>query len=50
MFTGFTLSQSGMTKHHLRKREKGFVRGILANGVGAFLSGAIVLIVVITRF
>ena len=42
MFTGFTLSQSGMTKHHLRKREPGFVRGILANGVGAVLSGAIV--------
>jgi hypothetical protein len=39
-----------MTKHHLRKREPGYVRGILANGVGAFLSGAIVLIVVVTRF
>ncbi len=50
VFTGFTLSQAGMTKHHLRKREPGFVRGILANGVGAFLSGAIVLIVVVTRF
>jgi amino acid transporter len=50
VFTGFTLSQAGMTKHHLRKREKGWLRGIAANGVGAFLSGAIVLIVVITRF
>jgi amino acid transporter len=50
VFTGFTLSQAGMTKHHLRKREKGWVRGIAANGVGGFLSGAIVLIVVITRF
>jgi hypothetical protein len=50
VFTGFTLSQAGMTKHHLRKREPGYVRGILANGVGAFLSGAIVLIVVVTRF
>ncbi|HKY67007.1 MAG TPA: amino acid permease [Acidimicrobiales bacterium] len=50
VFTGFTLSQAGMTKHHLRKREKGFVRGIIANGVGAVLSGAIVLIVIITRF
>jgi hypothetical protein len=50
VFTGFTLSQSGMTKHHLRKREKGFVRGIIANGVGAVLSGAIVVIVIITRF
>jgi amino acid transporter len=50
VFTGFTLSQSGMTKHHLRKQERGWIRGILANGVGAFLSGAIVLIVLITRF
>jgi amino acid transporter len=50
VFTGFTLSQAGMTKHHLRKREKGFVRGIVANGVGAVLSGAIVLIVIVTRF
>jgi amino acid transporter len=50
VFTGFTLSQAGMTKHHLRKREPGFVRGILANGVGAVLSGAIVIIVTVTRF
>jgi amino acid transporter len=50
VFTGFTLSQAGMTKHHLRKRERGFVRGIVANGVGAVLSGAIVLIVIVTRF
>jgi hypothetical protein len=50
VFTGFTLSQSGMTRHHLRKREKGWVRGIFANGVGALLSGAIVVIVLTTRF
>jgi amino acid transporter len=50
VFTGFTLSQAGMTKHHLRKREKGWVRGIAANGVGAVLSGSIALIVAITRF
>ncbi|HEX5367485.1 MAG TPA: amino acid permease [Acidimicrobiales bacterium] len=50
VFTGFTLSQSGMTRHHMRKREKGYVRGIVANGVGAALSGAIVAIVTITRF
>ena len=50
VFTGFTLSQSGMTKHHLRKKEKGWVRGILANGTGALLSFTIVVIVLITRF
>jgi amino acid transporter len=50
VFTGFTLSQSGMTRHHMRKREPGWVAGLLANGVGAVLSGLIVLIVVVTRF
>ena len=50
MFTGFTLSQAGMTKHHLRKREKGYVRGIVANGFGGLLSAAIVGIVPITKF
>jgi amino acid transporter len=50
VFTGFTLSQSGMTRHHMRKREPGWIVGLLANGVGAVLSGLIVLIVVITRF
>ncbi len=50
VFTGFTLSQAGMTRHHLRKREPGYIRGILANGVGGVLSFAIVCIVVITRF
>jgi amino acid transporter len=50
VFTGFTLSQSGMTRHHMRKREAGWVAGLLANGVGAVLSGLIVLIVVVTRF
>ncbi|MBN2624347.1 MAG: amino acid permease [Acidimicrobiales bacterium] len=50
VFTGFTLSQAGMTRHHLRKREGGWLRGIAANGVGAVLSGAIIAIVVVTRF
>jgi amino acid transporter len=50
VFVGFTLSQAGMTKHHLRKRGRGWRKGIVANGVGGLISGAIVLIVVVTRF
>ena len=38
VFTGFTLSQAGMTKHHLRLREPGWRKGIAINGFGAFLS------------
>ena len=29
VFTGFTLSQAGMTKHHLRQQEPGWRKGIL---------------------
>jgi amino acid transporter len=50
VFTGFTLSQSGMTKHHLRKREPGWQKGVLVNGFGAFLSGTVALIIAVTKF
>jgi hypothetical protein len=50
VFTGFTLSQAGMTRHHIRKKERGWVRGIVANGVGAVISGMIVGAVIWTRW
>ncbi|HMG39944.1 MAG TPA: amino acid permease [Acidimicrobiales bacterium] len=50
VFTGFTLSQSGMTMHHIRKKERGWVRGVAANGVGAIISGTIVTAVIWTRW
>jgi amino acid transporter len=50
VFTGFTLSQAGMTRHHIRKRERGWLRGIAVNGVGAVLSCTIAVVVTITRF
>jgi hypothetical protein len=50
VFTGFTLSQSGMTKHHWRKREPGWRKGIVVNGFGALLSGLVTMIVAFTKF
>ncbi len=50
VFTGFTLSQSGMTKHHWRKREPGWRKGIVVNGFGALLSGLVTVIVAVTKF
>ena len=50
VFTGFTLSQSGMTKHHLRKRERGWRKGVVINGFGAVLSAVVALIIAITKF
>lgn len=45
VFTSFTLSQAGMTKHHLRTREEGWKVGTFINGMGALMS-AVVLVVV----
>ncbi len=50
VFTGFTLSQSGMTKHHLRKREPGWQKSLVINGFGAFLSGLVTVIIAVTKF
>jgi amino acid transporter len=50
VFTGFTLSQSGMTRHHLRKREAGWKKSIVVNGFGAFLSAVVALIIAVTKF
>jgi amino acid transporter len=50
VFTGFTLSQSGMTKHHIRKREPGWRKGVLINGFGAILSGLVTIIIAVTKF
>ncbi|MGH9086437.1 MAG: amino acid permease [Acidimicrobiales bacterium] len=50
VFTGFTLSQAGMTRHHLRRREPGWQRGLLVNGVGAVLSLVVAVIIAVTKF
>ena len=50
VFTGFTLSQSGMTKHHIRKREQGWRKGVVINGFGAILSGLVAIIIATTKF
>jgi amino acid transporter len=50
VFVGFTLSQSGMTKHHLRHREPGWQVSLALNGIGAVISAAVVVVVFSTRF
>jgi amino acid transporter len=50
VFVGFTLSQSGMTRHHLTHREPGWRRSLVVNGVGALISGTVVIVVMISRF
>jgi amino acid transporter len=50
VFTGFTLSQSGMVKHHLKHKERGWQLGIVINAIGAFTTGLIAVIVVVSKF
>jgi len=50
VFVGFTLSQAGMTRHHLRLKEPGWRKSFVVNGVGALISAGVVLIVSVTKF
>lgn len=50
VFTSFTLSQSGMAKHHLTRREPGWQRGLFINGMGAVLSLVVDVIIAVTKF
>ncbi|MGH9246118.1 MAG: APC family permease [Acidimicrobiales bacterium] len=50
VFTGFTLSQSGMVVHHYRLREPGWRRSLVVNLVGAVATGIVLLVVMVTKF
>ncbi|MEI6298335.1 MAG: APC family permease [Actinomycetota bacterium] len=50
VFTGFTLSQSGMVRHHLKHKEKNWKFGITINAIGAVTTGLIAVIVVVSKF
>ena len=50
VFTSFTLSQTGMVRHHLLLREPGWRASVAINGVGAVATLIVALIVAITKF
>jgi amino acid transporter len=50
VFLSFTLSQSGMVRHHFKLREPGWKRNAVINAVGAIATGIVVGIVAITKF
>ncbi len=50
VFTGFTLSQTGMVRHHLKHKENGWQFGITINIIGAITTGLIAAIVVVSKF
>ncbi|HEX9767102.1 MAG TPA: APC family permease [Nitriliruptorales bacterium] len=50
VFTGFTISQIGMIRHHRRMREPGWRRGQAINTVGAIATGLVLLTVAVSKF
>jgi amino acid transporter len=50
VFTSFTLSQTGMAKRHLRLREKGWKFGLFVNGLGAFATFVVAIVIAIVKF
>jgi hypothetical protein len=50
VFTGFTLSQAGMVRHHLSEREPNWRVGMTINLIGAIATGFIALVVVVSKF
>lgn len=50
VFTGFTLSQAGMVRHHIKEKEHNWKVGLAINAVGAVSTGVIALVVVISKF
>ncbi|MGI9121144.1 MAG: APC family permease [Acidimicrobiales bacterium] len=50
VFTGFTLSQSGMVRHHLRLKEPGWRRNSVVNALGAVATFLVLTVVVVSKF
>ncbi len=50
VFTGFTLSQTGMVRHHLQHRVPRWQAGLVINAIGAVTTGLIAVIVVVSKF
>ena len=50
VFISFTLSQSGMVRRWLRLREQGWRWRIFVNGIGAVVTGVVLLTLAVTKF
>jgi amino acid transporter len=50
VFTGFTISQAGMVKHHRTHREQGWRRSVVIQGLGCVLSFLVLVVLSVTKF
>jgi amino acid transporter len=50
VFLSFTLSQSGMVRHHLKERVPNWRRGMIINVVGASATAVVAIVIATTKF
>ena len=50
VFVGFTLSQLGMCRHHLRLREPKWRSGLAVNALGCAMTFTVLMVVIISKF
>ena len=50
VFTAFTLSQAGMVRHWIAKKERGWLKGIVINGIGTVTTAVVLLIIAVEKF
>lgn len=50
VFLSFTLSQLGMVRHHVKFREPRWRLSIVMNGVGAVVTGVVLVVITVTKF
>ena len=50
VFTSFTISQTGMVKHHLNERQKGWKLSVVNSTLGAIATFIVALVVIISKF
>lgn len=50
VFCGFTLAQAGMCRYHQRNQAPGWKRGYVINLIGAFTTGLVLVVVVVSKF
>ncbi len=50
VFTGFTLSQAGMVRHHLKYKEPKWHSKMVINALGALVTGVVATVVVVSKF
>lgn len=50
VFTAFTLSQAGMVQHWRKFKDKGWIKGMIINGLGTITTAVVLLIIAFEKF